>query len=140
MAAVGLSQKALADVIGGDQPTVQRWLVDGGSLPAGKYLVQLPGALKVSGHWLLTGKGPMAPPTAGETAVFERGVGEGRRDAARRMAQTLAELVARESAEDVDVVAALEGLAVEVAGSRGGEKRPPPPSAPPAKPRRRRPA
>lgn len=61
MAALGLSQSELARRLGTGQSTVQGW-VEAGKLPGTRYLADLPAALECSGHWLLTGEGPIEPP------------------------------------------------------------------------------
>lgn len=53
----GLNQDGFAEKLGAGQSTVNAWL-RGRSLPEGKYLVQMPRMLGVSGHWLLTGEPP----------------------------------------------------------------------------------
>jgi transcriptional regulator with XRE-family HTH domain len=52
----GLNQSELARELGTSQSAVSAWLA-GGKLPEGKLMVQLPGVLRASGHWLLTGEG-----------------------------------------------------------------------------------
>ena len=134
-----MTQAALGDLIGAEQPVVGRWLAEGGPLPAGKYLVRLPTALGVSGHWLLTGQGPMAPPTAGEAAIYERGIEEGRRQAAARVAQALVDYVATRGAGAADLTVE-EVLAADRAVSEGTAAEPPMPPAAGAPRTRRRPA
>lgn len=54
----GLTQTKLADTLDVRESTVSTWMTQG-SLPNGQLMAQLPGALGVSGHWLLTGQGHM---------------------------------------------------------------------------------
>lgn len=54
----GLTQVQLAEALETSQGTISGWL-SGGSLPNAELIMRLPGALNVSGHWLLTEDGPM---------------------------------------------------------------------------------
>lgn len=74
--ASGLSQSALAEALGTAQSTVQNWVAQG-KPPGGAHLAKIPGLLNVSGHWLLTGKGPMGAP--GATPDLERAREQGYR-------------------------------------------------------------
>lgn len=84
----GLDQKGLADAAGVSQANVSRWLA-GKALPGADVLVRLPEALGVSGHWLLTGQGPMAAPTAKQIEDFRKGYVEGCRTTMRELAAQL---------------------------------------------------
>jgi transcriptional regulator with XRE-family HTH domain len=53
-----MTQTALAERLGINLPTVNRW-INQGVIPDGPQLMRLPELLGVSGHWLLTGKGEM---------------------------------------------------------------------------------
>ncbi len=59
----GFTQETFAEAVGVSQSAVSDWVRDE-KLPEGKFLVQFPGLLEVSGHWLLTGTGPEALPGA----------------------------------------------------------------------------
>lgn len=54
----GLNQSALARALDTQPHIVGSW-VNHGVIPHSKHLVRLPELLGISGHWLLTGKGPM---------------------------------------------------------------------------------
>ena len=87
----GLSQRALAEALGGEEraasgSAVNAWFVHG-KLPEGKYMLKLPGLLGVSGHWLLTGEGPMEP-KPGEIDSYA----EGLREAVEEVDQVLGRL------------------------------------------------
>lgn len=53
-----ISQAELSEALGVQQATVSDWCI-GKALPAGSSMARLPELLSVSGHWLLTGDGPM---------------------------------------------------------------------------------
>ena len=55
----GLSQAALATILGVSSSTVSDWFA-GRYLPRAEILMVLPDVLEVSGHWLLTGRGQLA--------------------------------------------------------------------------------
>lgn len=50
----------LAKALGVPHATALKWRT--GSVPGGDLLAKLPEVLGVSGHWLLTGEGPIEPP------------------------------------------------------------------------------
>lgn len=52
-----LSQADLARELGVGVATVSEWFTRG-RVPNGDVMLRLPGALRVNGHWLLTGEGP----------------------------------------------------------------------------------
>jgi len=54
----GLNQSDLARALDTQPHIVGSW-VNHGVIPHSKHLVRLPGLLGISGHWLLTGEGPM---------------------------------------------------------------------------------
>ncbi len=54
----GLSQAALATILGVSSSTVSDWFA-GRYLPRAEILMVLPDILDVSGHWLLTGRGQL---------------------------------------------------------------------------------
>lgn len=56
----GRTQAWLAEELGVRGGTVTDWVQDR-ALPSGDYMVRLPELLNCSGHWLLTGEGPMRP-------------------------------------------------------------------------------
>lgn len=64
-----ISGNELARRLETSQSTVQGWTA-GRSHPGGEYLVQLPGILRVSGHWLLTEEGPIEPPGEETTGPY----------------------------------------------------------------------
>jgi hypothetical protein len=67
-----LNQSSLAARLGTTSQVVNKW-INHGVLPEGRFLVQLPELLHVSGHWLLTGDGEMRPPPSDiETAAYRR--------------------------------------------------------------------
>ena len=67
-------QKELAEAVGATQQSVSPWLdPKKPDIPKGRLMLALPQALGVSGHWLLTGKGPETPPGAAEATIYERG-------------------------------------------------------------------
>lgn len=63
------SQGDLADRIEASRNAVGQWERDE-TLPDGKSMVQLPGVLGISGHWLLTGEGDMLPPDPDQAVVL----------------------------------------------------------------------
>ena len=65
-----VNQARLAEGLGTSQSTVSGWKT-GAALPDAAALEQLPGLLRISGHWLLTGKGEMDEPGAAQTEPFE---------------------------------------------------------------------
>lgn len=70
----GWTLKQLAEAIKVDTGAVSRWLA-GDRVPGGEWLMKLPGALRVSGHWLLTGEPPEEPPQV--PATYQTGYGAG---------------------------------------------------------------
>lgn len=91
-----MSQGDLATAVGlGDRTTVSKW--EGGVVPEGKFLLQLPEALGVTADWLLLGVGDPKPRPAGEA---ERILGEIRKLLATPSdADDLAELAELERAD-----------------------------------------
>lgn len=61
-----LSQEALGEAVNVHRNTVAGWEGPAATMPDGDAMVQLPAALRVSGHWLLTGEGDMRLPTGTE--------------------------------------------------------------------------
>ena len=60
--ACSLEKQEIARRVGLRRPgTLSAWIGDGPdfAIPRGQQLLRLPGILGVSGHWLLTGEGPM---------------------------------------------------------------------------------
>ena len=55
-----LRQREIAKRLGVREATVSDWMA-GRTAPNLDQLLRLPGLLNVSGHWLLTGAGPMRP-------------------------------------------------------------------------------
>lgn len=64
----GLDPAGLTRELGFPQGTVWGWLKEG-TVPNGKALLRLPAALRVNGHWLLTGEGAVEPPDVRERAA-----------------------------------------------------------------------
>lgn len=55
----GVNREALAELLGyKSKSTLSKW-ASGSQVPAAENLMRLPATLGVSGHWLLTGEGPM---------------------------------------------------------------------------------
>jgi transcriptional regulator with XRE-family HTH domain len=114
----GIGQAELAKSVGTGQGTVSAWLATHRpDVPTARFFLELPAALDVSGHWLLTGEGPMAPPTASEGDTYRRGVEEGLRQARVRVAEALrpAPTGSDEVAEDRAAIAAAEAADQELA-------------------------
>ncbi|KKM26353.1 hypothetical protein LCGC14_1585660 [marine sediment metagenome] len=59
MRRAGLSQAALATILGVSSSTISDW-VSARYYPRAEILMVLPDVLAVSGHWLLTGRGQLA--------------------------------------------------------------------------------
>ena len=61
----GKGQNEVAREVGASQSVASDWFdQETDTLPGGKFLVRLPGALGVNGHWLLTGEGHWHPQPA----------------------------------------------------------------------------
>ena len=61
----GKGQNEVAREVGASQSVASDWFDQATeTLPGGKFLVRLPGALGVNGHWLLTGEGHWHPQPA----------------------------------------------------------------------------
>ncbi len=86
----GLSQADLARELGVGVATVSEWFTRG-RVPNGDVMLRLPGALRVNGHWLLTGEGPREREPAPHGDPYLRGAG----DAIERLAQALDEVARR---------------------------------------------
>ena len=104
----GRQQAQIARDTGADPARVSRWANPDpkqGEVPGWKYLPRLPGALGVSGHWLLTNEGPMRRPH-GEEALHLQVIGrivDGEIDAGTLRA------LATQSPEGTPVVGATQG-------------------------------
>lgn len=85
-----MSQADLARDVGVGVATVSEWFTRG-RVPNGDVMLRLPGALKVSGHWLLTGEGPRELELSPAGDPYLRGAN----DAVERMAQCLGEVARR---------------------------------------------
>jgi transcriptional regulator with XRE-family HTH domain len=68
--ALGWTVADIAKALGQPHATVLKWR--NGATPGGDALSRLPAVLKVNGHWLLTGEGPMAAPGARPDLALER--------------------------------------------------------------------
>jgi transcriptional regulator with XRE-family HTH domain len=86
----GLSQADLARELGVGVATVSEWFTRG-RVPNGDVMLRLPGALRVNGHWLLTGEGPREREAAPQGDPYLRGAG----DAIQRLSQALEEVARR---------------------------------------------
>jgi transcriptional regulator with XRE-family HTH domain len=85
-----MSQADLARELNVGVATVSEWFTRG-RVPNGDVMLRLPGALRVNGHWLLTGEGPSEreTPRGGDPYC------SGAEDAIARMAQALDEVARR---------------------------------------------
>jgi transcriptional regulator with XRE-family HTH domain len=86
----GLSQADLARELGVGVATVSEWFTRG-RVPNGDVMLRLPGALRVNGHWLLTGEGPREREPSPQGDPYLRGAG----DAIQRLSQALDEVARR---------------------------------------------
>jgi transcriptional regulator with XRE-family HTH domain len=86
----GLSQADLARELGVGVATVSEWFTRG-RVPNGDVMLRLPGALRVNGHWLLTGEGPREHESSPHGDPYLRGAG----DAMARMARAMEEVARR---------------------------------------------
>lgn len=64
----GLHQADLVRATGATSPTVTDWF-NRGAVPDAEKLARVAKALRISGHWLLTGQGPKGAPGEGDTAT-----------------------------------------------------------------------
>ena len=102
----------MARRLGGSQQAVSPWLdLARADIPKGRLMLALPGALKVSGHWLLTGEGPREL-VAGEEAAYRAGLEEGRRLERERLHAAMA------TPSDAPVLPAVEEAARHLAAAR----------------------
>lgn len=85
-----LSQADLARELGVGVATVSEWFTRG-RVPNGDVMLRLPGALRVNGHWLLTGEGPRELDPAPGGDPYLHGAG----DALQRMTDALGEVARR---------------------------------------------
>ncbi|MBA4159362.1 MAG: helix-turn-helix transcriptional regulator [Gemmatimonadetes bacterium] len=90
----GMSQADLARELGVGVATVSEWFTRG-RVPNGDVMLRLPEALRVNGHWLLTGEGPRERERRGGEDPYLRGA----RDAIARVSQSLADVSRRFGAE-----------------------------------------
>lgn len=83
----GINQVELGRLMGKGQTSVQPW-VTGKSAPSADSLVKLCSALGISGHWLLTGEGPVEAPGTepGITSPYALGYRAGWRAAFEKFA------------------------------------------------------
>jgi len=86
----GLSQADLARELGVGVATVSEWFTRG-RVPNGDVMLRLPAALKVNGHWLLTGEGPREHELAPHGDPYLRGAA----DALARMTRAMDEVARR---------------------------------------------
>lgn len=86
----GLSQADLARELGVGVATVSEWFTRG-RVPNGDVMLRLPGALRVNGHWLLTGEGPREREPSPHGDPYLRGAG----DAIERLSQALDDVARR---------------------------------------------
>jgi transcriptional regulator with XRE-family HTH domain len=97
----GLSQADLARELGVGVATVSEWFTRG-RVPNGDVMLRLPGALRVNGHWLLTGDGPreLDPAPGGDPYLH------GATDALQRMTDALEEVARRFGSPPTDAAPA----------------------------------
>ncbi|HYH79524.1 MAG TPA: helix-turn-helix transcriptional regulator [Longimicrobium sp.] len=86
----GMSQADLARELGVGVATVSEWFTRG-RVPNGDVMLRLPAALKVNGHWLLTGDGSREQDPAPGGDPYLRGAA----DAVARMSRSLDEVARR---------------------------------------------
>jgi len=86
----GLSQADLARELGVGVATVSEWFTRG-RVPNGDVMLRLPSALRVNGHWLLTGEGAREYEAAPHGDPYLRGAC----DAIARMGQAMEEVARR---------------------------------------------
>lgn len=79
--ALDLTQADLARRVGVAPTTVSGWFVHG-EVPSVEIAMRLPAALRVSGHWLLTGAGPESPHHDGPSASYRAGARDALADVA----------------------------------------------------------
>lgn len=85
-----MSQADLARELNVGVATVSEWFTRG-RVPNGDVMLRLPGALRVNGHWLLTGEGPSEHDPAGGADPYRAGA----EDALARMARALEDVARR---------------------------------------------
>jgi transcriptional regulator with XRE-family HTH domain len=85
-----MSQADLARELNVGVATVSEWFTRG-RVPNGDVMLRLPGALRVNGHWLLTGEGPSERETPRGGDPYRSGA----EDAIARMARALDEVARR---------------------------------------------
>jgi len=85
-----LDQRGLARKIKASSGVVYGWMEEG-ILPAGKYMILLPAALGVSGHYLLTGDGKPDLPDAGVVAAFRQAQAAAAADLTERVRRAVTE-------------------------------------------------
>jgi transcriptional regulator with XRE-family HTH domain len=86
----GMSQADLARELNVGVATVSEWFTRG-RVPNGDVMLRLPGALRVNGHWLLTGEGP----SHREASLGGDPYRSGAEDALARMSKALDEVARR---------------------------------------------
>lgn len=121
-----LTQAEIADQVGVSQASVSEWR-RGVSLPSAEKLAQLTMVLGVSGHWLLTGEGPVEP--AGASPDIERVRSETESLMKLRFSEMLRLMVERLGTEDSldallrDVDDAMKATERDRRKRRGGQGR-----------------
>lgn len=72
LALSGKGQNEVAREVGASQSVASEWFDEAvETLPGGRFLIRLPGALRVNGHWLVTGEGQWHPePKSGRKDVL----------------------------------------------------------------------
>ena len=90
----GMSQADLARELNVGVATVSEWFTRG-RVPNGDVMLRLPGALRVNGHWLLTGQGPREYEAEPGGDPYLRGAG----DAIQRLSAALDEVARRFGAQ-----------------------------------------
>lgn len=103
--AKGLSQGALAKLIGVKQPSISQLEAGVTSIPRGTTLARLAGALGVAPEWLMTGRGPMLSiaantPEESELLMVFRSLDEAHRAVLLSTARALLATAEKPSAAD----------------------------------------
>ena len=85
-----VSQAELVDATGATSPTVSDWY-NKQAVPQADKLARVARALRVNGHWLLTGEGPEHAPGQGNTRP-DRAMQMGYEEAVRRIESALVDI------------------------------------------------
>lgn len=115
----GITQTALAELMGVPQSTVQKWKA--GSVPGGALLALATRVLKLNGHWVLTGKGQVEAP--GTTPDLERLRAQAKAEAALEFAAAFREATTGRRPGDPTLDDELDEFAQETAAERKRQTR-----------------